>query len=56
VVCSARSTGASCGTRTGGQVVSTAFDGSYLRPVLEVGPDYSISFFDATPGALGTGD
>ena len=35
------------------RVVSTAFDGSDPRPVLDVGPDHGITFMDARPGALG---
>lgn len=38
-----------------GRVVSTAFDGSDPRPVLDVGPDHAITFLDAIPGALDAG-
>lgn len=37
----------------GRRVVSTAFDGSDPRPVLDVGPEHEITFLDAIPGVLG---
>jgi dipeptidyl aminopeptidase/acylaminoacyl peptidase len=35
-----------------GRIVSTAFDGSDPRAVVDAGPAYEIEFFDAVPGTL----
>ena len=34
------------------RIVTTAFDGSDLRPLVDAGPGRAIRFFDAVPGAL----